>query len=305
MTNKEKNTIQDNVKRIENDNFNSNDLYMIYLGLRNHVNKDGFFYEKIFYELSNFVAHNDNRYKGITLSTFNDFYYVSSYLVNMITGMKIDLTSMFPSNIKTICLNKLDRMETKTVEKLFGENKVIIGKVIKKAIICNNENNAYIDKTAPKSVYNLIFELLNRVPVEPLFTDEDIINSFLKVLDLNKIKYNKVMLLKQKEKIILSLLVLIHHTEFISKLDCKIHCHIYYYIGTNKLTLNLGYLIPNNEWIGFMYEAITTNMSIYDYCSEEMLKRHNQDLIKKNGTVFNSELGLNSEFKLVEKKLDA
>ena len=302
MTNKEKITIQENVKKIESNDFSYNDLYMIYTGLRQHVNYRGSLYENIVYELSNFISHNDNRNQGVTLSSFNDFYYVSSYLVSMITGMKIDLSTIFPSNIKSICLNKLNRMEAKTVKESFGENKEIIKKVIEKAIICDDENNAYINKSAPRIVYDIIVDLLSRVPAEPMFTDEDIIKSLIKVLDMNEIKYNKVMLLKQKEKIILSLLVLMHHTEFISEeLDCKIHCHIYYDIETNNLTLNLGYLVPNNEWIGFMYEAITTNLSIYNYCSEELLKRHNQDLIEKNGSVFNSELGLNSEYKLVEK----
>ena len=304
MTIKEKITIQENVKRIENNDFNYNDLYMIYTGLRQHINYGSSLYENIFYELSNFVSHSNNRNKGLTIDIFRDFYYVSSYLVGMITGVKIDLATMFPSNIKTICINKLNRMEAKTIKQLFGENKKNIRKVIEKAIICNKENNAFIDKSSPKIVYDIIIALLNRVPVEPMFTDEEIISSLIKVLDMNGIKYNKAMLLKQKEKIILSLLVLIHHTEFISELDCEIHCHIYYNIYTNNLTLNLGYLIPDDKCMGLMYEAITTNLSIYDYCSKELIEKHNYYLAKKNGSVFNSELGLNSEFKLIEKKLD-
>ena len=304
MTNKEKITIQENVKRIENNNFNYNDLYMIYTGLRQHVNYGGSLYENIFYELSNFVSHNDNRDEGVTIDSFYDFYYASSYLVDIINDMKIDITKVFPSNVKSICLNKLNRMEAKTIKELFGENKEVIRKVIEKAIICNKENNAFIDKSAPRIVYNIIMALLSKVTVEPMFTDEEIISSLIKVLDMNGIKYNKTLLLKQREKIILSLLVLMHHTEFTSKLDCKINCHIFYNIKKNNLTLNLEYLVPNNEWIGFAYAAITTNLSIYDYCSKELLERHNHDLIEKKGSVFNSELGLNDEFKLVEKKLN-
>jgi hypothetical protein len=196
-------------------------------------------------------------------------------------------------------------MDEKTVKKLFGNNKDLLKKVIQKAIIIKDENNIIMDEKAPKFVHDIISELLNLTLTGPLFTDEEIITSLLKVLNANSIKYDKVKLLKQKDKIILALLVLIHHTEIKDiKINCKIYCHIYFDVYTKKLILNLSFLVPNNEYFAFAYEAIKTNLSMQEYCSAELLERHKQDLIEQNGSVFNSVLGLNEDFKLVEKKLD-
>jgi hypothetical protein len=304
MTIKEKIMIQENIKRIESGNFGANDVYMVYLELRQHVNNGASPYENIFFELSNFVAHNNTRNQGNISDNFKDFYYVSLYLSNyLITGNGIDLSGTFPAQIKEICLNKLSRMEQKTVKNIFDEDKNIIEQALAKAIVCDNNDTAFINKSAPSVVYKIISNLLDRIPVEPVFTDDDIIKSLLKVLYMNNIKYDKKNLLNQKDKIILSLLVLIHHTEFDVKLGTKIYCHIYYDINTNNLSLSLGYLVPDKEWISFMYEAITTKLNMNDCCTDEFLKKHYINLQAKNGSVFNSELGLTNEFKLEEKIL--
>ena len=304
MTSKERIMIQENLKKIENNNFHENDIYIIYLLLRQNINYGNSSHENIVYELSNFVAHNNIRDRGIIIDAFPDFYYVSLYFFNyLLSGEKIDLTGKFQSNIKYLCLNKLNRMDEKTVKNIFGERKSILQRAINKAIICDASNEAIIEKSAPKVIYDIILILLNRIPLDPIFTDNDIIESLLKVLNMHNIKYNKHELLKQKEKIMLSILVLIHHTTITNKLGIKIYCHIYFNIDTNNLSLNLGYLVPNNEWIGFMYEAISTKLNIYNFCSKKLIKRHLMDLSEKNGSVFNCELGLDNEYKLEEKNI--
>ena len=303
MNEKLKVQIQENIKKIESGSFNENDVGMLYVGLRQIINKNASLYENTIFELSNFIMHGDCRDIGIMLDTFVDFYHMVLYLFNYaLYGANIDITKTFPSYIKNMCQNKLNRMTNTEVKKNFKENKKTLKRIIEKSIILDDSNNAFIDKTAPGNVYNIIYTLFQKIPVEPIFTDDSIMESLKRILDINKIKYNRGSLFKQKDKIILSILVHIHHTNLKNKLGLKIHCHIYYNIDTNNLSLNLGFLMPNNEWIGFMYEAISTKLSIHNYCSSDFLEKHNADLWNKNGTVFNSELGLNKEFKLEEKR---
>jgi hypothetical protein len=296
--------IQEIINKIESGIFSENDIGMLYIGLRQILSRGASPEENCVYELSNFFAHGDERDKGIILNSFMDFYYVIFYLVNYTLERKnIDLTKTFPSNIKDMCLNKLNRMDKEEVKKIFSDNKYNVKQLIEKAIVIDESDNAHIDKSSPKIIYSIISILFNKIPTEPIFTDDSIIKCLLKVMDINKIKYNKKYLLKQQDKIILSLLTHIHHTELKNELAIKINCHIYYNISTNHLSLNLGYLLPNDECMGFVYEAISTKLILQNNCSNDFLEKHNIFLQKRNGSIFNSELGLNGEFKIEEKKI--
>lgn len=174
------------INKIESGNFDENDVEILYMKLRPYS-----YGNIIFREIADFVAHNDERNKGLAVKSLKTMSLMMKYFINYPgNNKKLDISKEFPMWIKELLILQVDKLDLKTIRTEFKSTSKKIKSLINNSLIENEQNNMVIIENISDSLYKILKYLLGRIISNPIFTQEKIIDETLNVLKKNKIDIN-------------------------------------------------------------------------------------------------------------------
>lgn len=208
----EKIKVQKIIDKIQQQEFDDNDIDNLFMKLRAYSN--GF---KLFREIADFVAHNDERHKGITVESLQAMFYSMRYFVEYTSSQKtLDITKPFPIWIKKLIkyqIEKIDKNKLQTeyhvlpnrlktrIDKGFQDNKTL-------------KTTELINGKLSLETLKAIQYVMSFIISKPVYQQEEIIDELINVLKKNNINFTEDIIKKNADKITLCVLLLLHNTEF-------------------------------------------------------------------------------------------
>lgn len=210
----EKHKLEKILKKVESGQFDDNDIDSLFMRLRPYYK--GF---KKFKEISDFVAHNDERDRGILNQALEHRYLMIKYFIDYIYAKDsepLDMGKPFPAWVI-----KLLKYQTEFVDKqkFLKDYKQSITSFLKKVDqlfkINEKEKTAiYIGDSVSNFFLNGLKECLHFISFRPAFNQDDLIKEIIGVLKANKINFNADKIKHQSDKITVCLLLLMHNTTY-------------------------------------------------------------------------------------------
>ena len=196
------------VQRIEQGNFSEDDIELLLIRLREYSDT-----KCIFRELAHFIAH-PKRDSGLTfLSLYRVYCRMRAYGEFQYLKKQIDLSKPIEKWFYDFILFQLDELESHILKKKYGFNRKQAKQKFK-SFFCEEKDVYKCNKTPDKELVNIINEASGFIKIKPLFSCEEIVNSFFKTFkDLGLVSYSNNFK-KQSDKLILCVLVLMHKREF-------------------------------------------------------------------------------------------
>lgn len=215
MKSVEKNKLIKILAKIQSGNFDENDIDNLFMKLRPY--SSGF---KKFKEISDFVAHNDERDRGIINRTIENRYLMFKYILsyNEKDGY-LNITGPFPLWIL--------KLITYEAEEIDDEHFLLNYKFSRKEFLKNIRESFTIDKNTKTATYNkdsISYEFihafmtcLSTLRTDCSFTQDDIIEEIIGVLKKNEVKFNEIEIRNQSNKITVCLMLLLHNATYMAE----------------------------------------------------------------------------------------
>lgn len=208
----ERNKTQKLIRKIETGNFDENDIDSLFMKLRAYSSEF-----PIFREISDFVAHNDLRDRGLANQSLETMYLRMKYFLEYNSPKKtLDLSSPFPSWIKRLMKFQVEKSDEADLKSKFN--------VTKQRLINRIESSFKYDKKKKIATYkhgklsqetfNAIQHVMSFISGNATFSQGDMINELVSVLKNNKIIFDEQLLRTLSNKITICTLLLFHHSEF-------------------------------------------------------------------------------------------
>jgi hypothetical protein len=215
------------ISKIESGNFDENDVDNLFMRLRAYSKQN-----HIFREIADFVAHNDQRNKGLANDSLEAFYLSFKYFVEYISPKtSLDIFSPFPIYVKKLMKYQVDKCKGEDLKANFNVSKQRLKSRIDTLFSENKKNKTAVLKkpNISENNFNLVKHLLGFIGSQPAFDQSEIICDTLEVINLCKLTVDKEAFLAQSDKITLCILLLIHDAEFkfggykpgLCKLSCE------------------------------------------------------------------------------------
>lgn len=278
--------------KIETGNFDENDIYNILMTLREYSKKEE---HPIFREIADFVAHNDERDKGIIVEHVEKMYLKHRYSLDYTLKNKtLNIIHPFPIYVKKLIENLIDECNEAELKKNCNMSKQLLKSRINTLFHEDKENKTLsmkeqkTDDNALKIV-NALNYLINLMhlrhnPNESIFNQDQLIVEFIKVLKANDLEVKDNEVIKYADKITVCIILLLHFTKFKMKGFKSAFCLISHennFISYDQRVNDkepLGNLfisvVIQLDWDGndylFAYNVITTNASAKDWCNEDL-----------------------------------
>lgn len=317
----EKNKVQKIVEKIESGYFDENDVDNLFIKLRAY--STGF---HLFKEVADFVAHNDQRDRGLACNSLRTIYLSVKFFVEYNSKDKmVDITSPFPIWIKDLMKLQVRKCNEAILKKEFNVSRKSLVKFIEKEFEEDRGNDLASCKLWGVSIEKLkaIEYAMSFIDGTPSFSQNEILDEIVFVLKRNKIKFNEKTIRNFSDKIAICILLLFHKAEFYfdggvngrceisSDSNLMLHSKSVSAKGGNDFgsTGNLfisGIIDWNDDSqsLSLSYPIMITNLSSKDWCSDELfnIARLQRD---RSGNVYKTinldvDLCLNKEFKLSE-----
>lgn len=225
------------IDRIESGKFDLNDIDNLLMKLRAFSGTC-----KVFKDVAHFVAHNDERDTGLAKDKMEAMYLRMKFFALYRSVKNIDFRRPFPTWIKRTLKFQLELLDEETIKKQLGKNKNQVQNILNRSFKDNNKTGNTEIKKYNEQIFQVIRVLLGWIINFPVYTAEQFIEEFLKVLDMNKIKYSPGELLLQKDKILISVLLLFHKTKFLLKDGNIGHCTLE--VDNETGTLGCAGIVP-------------------------------------------------------------
>lgn len=293
--------VQKVISKIEKGDFDENDIDNLLMKLRAFSN-----YKSLFSEIAHFVAHNDERNKGMTHEVVEMQKLLIEYLfIYKSKNLKFDVFKPFPSYIKRVMKYQLDKVDDLFFVERFGFKKNNFARLIDTLFVDDSlKKNSLLDilsfhkmKNYEKDkLLNAIGFLISYLDYPSMCTQKEIFDSIAEVLLRNNLLFSIDKLKLQEDKIILSVLYLMNGTRYNLKEYGYGYCNIYmqkifrgfsmYDLDTNhqevfrnkegefsKLSLvsKISVEIEGIE-ADTTFELITTDLIANMWCTEKLLK---------------------------------
>lgn len=283
------------LERIESGNFDQMDIENIFMKLRAY-NK-GY---KNFKEISDLVAHNKERDRGIINENLEHRYlallFISQY--HYLEKKPLKITSPFPSWILTLIKYQVNLFDNSYFLSNYKFSKKTFLKKIGAFFKINKESGTavYDLEEISDEFLNAIKKCLSIVSTTTSFSNEDIINDFIGVLKSNNLTFNEREIKKQSQKIMACILLLLHKTIYV--VDSK-------KVGRSLISKENGFLIlngiieiiiPDHHPITLNSPLILTNLLSKEWISDE-LNKSTQESDQSQAIGIEYDLELNSEWK--------
>lgn len=238
----EKSKAQKLIYKIENDQFDENDIDSLFMRLRAYSNK-----MPVFREIADFVAHNDQRDRGLANQSLETMYLRMKYFLEYNSPKKpLDISS-FPLWIKKLMILQVSKCKEQDLKDKFNFTKQRLKSRIDNAFKEDRKNKKATLKNGKLSHQTLeaIQHIMSFLSGEAAFTQDELISELVKVIVSNKLSINQDLFLKQSDKITLCTLLLLHNATF----EFKGHQHGYTQISAEKESIshNTKYVNANGD----------------------------------------------------------
>ena len=200
------------IDRIEGGNFDLNDIDNLFMKLRGFSGT-----RKVFKDITHFVAHNTERDTGLAKDGMEAIYLRMKFFALYQTVKNIDFRQPFPIWIKRTLKFQLELLDEETLKKELDKNKNQVKNILDRSFRDNHKAGTTMIKKYNEEIYQVIKVLLGWIIVKPVYTGKQFYEELLKVLNENKIRYSTSGMHLQKEKILISVLLLFHNTRFLLK----------------------------------------------------------------------------------------
>ncbi|MGX5202413.1 hypothetical protein [Aliikangiella sp. IMCC44632] len=318
----ERSKIQKLITKIENECFDENDIDSLFMKLRAY--SSGY---SIFREVSDFVAHNDLRNRGIANQSLETMYLRMKFFVEYNSPKKtLDLSQTFPIWIKKLMKLQVEKCKEDDLKLKFNVTKKRLVNRIEAGFKEDKKNKAALYKQGKLSLetFNAIQHVLSFISGQEAFSQDEVINELISVLVKNKVEFNEERFRALSDKITVCILLLFHHAEFDFKGykpgKCRISSekesisHNVQYVDANgeKVehvesfgSLNVSGLITlrkDDKDLSIGHSVMSTNLDAEEWCSTELfhIEPFNNDLPKHmcKRLKLDVELCLRDDFKL-------
>lgn len=273
---------------------------------------------KIFRELADFVAHNDERDRGIVNESIEGFYLSLRFFIDYnYSGKKLDVSEPFPKYIKKLIIHQINKCNDNEIKNECNLKKDKLIKEINKSFIANDKLDTVSLKGQSLSIdlFAAIEYVLSRIIVLPAFNLEQFIDEFIKVCLKNKLEIDELKIIKYQNKIIVCILLLLHKTRFTlfekSPAYCEISCSHHSSLKDGFISdVNFGNLTlkgfteiyVKSKTLEICFDVIETKVPADKWCDENLFIIEkiitNNESITSRKLNFNYDLHLNSNDKI-------
>lgn len=212
------------VNRILSNEFDENDVDSLFMKMRAY--SAGF---PIFREVSDFVAHNDLRDRGIANQSLETMYLRMKYFFEYNSPERtLDISQPFPLWIKRLMKYQVYKCDEKQLREKFNVTRERLASRIDNAFKEDQKNKIAVYKNGKLSAdtFRAIQHIMSFISGNPAFTQNDLIDDLVGVLTKNKISFDEQAFRSLSDKITLCTLLLFHNAEFDFKGHKKGSCHI-------------------------------------------------------------------------------
>jgi hypothetical protein len=220
----EKNKTQKLVRKIETGHFDENDIDSLFMKLRAY--STGF---PIFREVADFVAHNDQRNRGLVNQSLETMYLRMQYFLEYNSPEKtLDLSSPFPIWIKNLMKLQVGKCDEADLRSKFNVTKQRLADHIDSAFREDKKNKVAIYKQGKLSqnIFNAIQHVMSFISGNATFGQDELLDELVSVLKKNQIEFNESVLRELSDKVTICTLLLFHHSDFDFKMHKPGRCEI-------------------------------------------------------------------------------
>ncbi|MGB9040770.1 MAG: hypothetical protein WCC23_20000, partial [Acinetobacter calcoaceticus] len=315
----EKNKLIKILGKIQSGKFDENDIDNLFMKLRPY--SSGF---KKFKEISDFVAHNDERDRGIINRTIENRYLMFKYIrsYNQEKGY-LKINDSFPSWVI--------KLITYEAEKIDDSYFLLNFNFSRKSFLKEVKDSFTIDKNAETATYNkdsISYEFiqafskcLSTLKLKSVLTQDAIIEETIGVLKKNNVKFDETEIRNQSNKITVCLILLLHNATYTAEskylgktlitynarfnnkfpfMDEKILKDLIDLESYGKLCIEGIFDIDDTEnTVHISTQIMETNLIVEEWCDENIFTViATSKGISKTNPDFNDELSLNEEGKI-------
>lgn len=294
----EKIKVEKIISKIQNSNFDENDVEGLFMKLRAYTDSP------IFREIADFVAHNDERDKGIVGGEIEAISLGVRFIKEFDTANKqLRIDQEFPAWVVKHLEYQINKSSNEYLMEHFKTSKKSLKSKIEKSFKINKKKRiAQLSvRNTGSTTKDAIEYLMGSVTFKEKLTQFSIFNSLLETLNLNKIDYDSTDFGAQENKVIIAILNLIHNTSYkisgnISG-ECKIGCDDYSPTsvsiangGEGFGNLTLTSYVPvmvDGQRLVMMTPVITTELAVKDWLTDSMFYTEGEyERVKVNDDIY-------------------
>jgi hypothetical protein len=207
----EKTKVQKIVEKIESGHFDENDIDNIFMKLRAYSKNF-----LVFREIADFVAHNDERDRGLVNQALEHMYLSIRFFLDYQgdNTKKLDISEPFPSWIIKLMKYQVDKVDESSLKKKFNVSKSRLISRIENSFKIDKEKALYKDGKLSQTTFEAISYCMSFISGTPKFTQDDLVSELIGVLRLNQIVFNEQMIQEQANKITICTLLLFQNSTF-------------------------------------------------------------------------------------------
>ncbi len=208
----ERHKIQKNIDTIQSGNFNETNVESLFTNLRPYCK--GY---NSFREIADFVAHNDERNKGLVNKTLENRYLILAYFLHYVSPKKkLNINNEFPSWIIKLVEYQSHLIDKKEFLDNFKFSRSTFLKNIKEGFPIDYNRKVAIPskKVFSENFYKALSKCLTFIHNIPPLTQDQVIKEIIGVLKTNKITIKENLIRQNSNKIIISVLILLHKTKY-------------------------------------------------------------------------------------------
>lgn len=276
------------VKKIEQGLFSEDDIELLLIRLREYVDA-----KSIFREISHFIAHH-KRDSGLTfLSLYKVYCRMRAYGEFQYHKKQLDLSRPIEKWFYDFVLFQLDEIESHVLKKKYGFSRKEAKRVFKSFF--TEDNDIYrLGKVANQDLANIVNEASSFIKIQPLFSCDEIVDGFYQSLNNLGLINDQGEFKKQSDKLILSLLVLMHKREFHIGKDVfgktEVDCPADGFGKIKNLELRGTIQVPN--LVAIVVTLIETSLDCAAWCDPELLAQKETNFKGHFWTVFDQSADL-------------
>lgn len=280
------------INKIQTGSFDENDVDNLYMKLRAY--SKGF---KVFREISDFVAHNDARDRGLTNQSLEGMYLSMKYFLEFnSSNKKLNLAKPFPTWIKKLMIYQIDKTDELKLKNRFKVNKERLKARVKKGFKDNKDGNCLLlnNKISNLTIEAIAF-VMSFISGKEAYSQDELIEETIEVIQKNNLEIEVSDFKQQSNHFTLCTLLLLHNTKFSFKGYKEGYCQISPERNTiytyNKTSLDkngeekesiesfgnlniLGHVVlpKDGKDLTIAHTIMSTNLNVEKYCEENLFQ---------------------------------
>lgn len=318
----ERNKVQKLVGKIESGFFDENDIDGLFMKLRAY--SAGF---PIFREISDFVAHNDIRDRGLANQSLETMYLRMKFFLEYNSPKKsLNLGSPFPLWIMHLMKHQIEKTEESALRGKFNVTRRRLSSRIDNGFKVDKKKKVVVLKEGKLSeqTFEAIKYVMSFISGKSAFSQSELVSELIGVMNKNGLTFDEAIIQTQAEKLTICTLLLFHHAEFDYKGFkpglCEIASEkesisyntkfvdpegneIEYQESYGKLSIRGRVTLENDgKEVSIAHDVMSTDLNVEEWCAEnlfhiESASEQAPDYLCKR-LKLDCNLALNGDFKL-------